>query len=46
MEGRVDREYTIYEADLDAEYDQVYDIDLSTLNRQSPSHICQETAEP
>mgnify|MGYP000701596921 CR=1 FL=1 len=31
MEGRVDREYTIYEADLDAEYDQVYDIDLSTL---------------
>lgn len=31
MEGRVDREYTIYEADSDAEYDQVYDIDLSTL---------------
>lgn len=31
MKGRVDREYTIYEADPDAEYDQVYDIDLSTL---------------
>lgn len=31
MKDRVDREYTIYEADPDAEYDQVYDIDLSTL---------------
>ncbi len=31
MEGRVDRAYTVYEADADAEYDHVYDIDLSTL---------------
>ena len=31
MKGRVDREYTIYEADEDAEYDVVYDIDLSTI---------------
>lgn len=31
MKGRVDREYTVYEADADAEYDQVYNIDLSAL---------------
>lgn len=31
MEGRVDRQYTIFEADQDAEYDEVYEIDLSTL---------------
>lgn len=31
MDGRVDREYTIYEADGDAEYDAVYEIDLGTL---------------
>lgn len=31
MEGRVDRPYTIFEADQDAEYDEVYEIDLSTL---------------
>ncbi len=29
--GRVDREYKIYEADADAEYDAVYDIDLSKI---------------
>lgn len=29
--GRVDREYTVYEADEDAVYDAVYDIDLSTI---------------
>ncbi len=26
-----DKEYTVYEADADAEYDEVYEIDLSTL---------------
>ena len=31
MEGRVNREYHVYEADEDAEYDAVYDIDLSAL---------------
>ncbi len=31
MKGRVNREYTVYEADADAEYDQVYNIDLSAL---------------
>lgn len=31
MEGRVDRPYTIFDADQDAEYDEVYEIDLSTL---------------
>ena len=31
MEGRIDREYTIYEADPDAEYDEVYEIDLSAI---------------
>lgn len=29
--GRVDREYKIYEADSDAPYDAVYDIDLSQI---------------
>lgn len=28
---KVDREYTVYEADPDATYDAVYDIDLSTI---------------
>lgn len=28
---KVDREYTVYEADPDAPYDAVYDIDLSTI---------------
>lgn len=32
QKGRVDREYKIYEADADAEYDAVYDIDLSKIN--------------
>ncbi len=31
MEGRVNREYHVFEADEDAEYDAVYDIDLSAL---------------
>ena len=31
QEGRVNREYTVYEADADAEYDAVYDIDLSAI---------------
>ncbi len=31
QEGRVNREYTVYEADPDAVYDAVYDIDLSTI---------------
>ncbi|MFR7990354.1 MAG: 3-isopropylmalate dehydratase large subunit [Anaerovoracaceae bacterium] len=31
MKGRVNREYQVYEADEDAEYDAVYDIDLSLL---------------
>ena len=31
MKGRVNRPYTIYEADADAEYSQVIDIDLSSI---------------
>ncbi len=31
MDGRVDRPYKVYEADPDAEYDAVYDIDLSEI---------------
>lgn len=31
MNGRVNAEYTVYEADADAEYDEIYDIDLSTI---------------
>ena len=31
MKGRVNRKWTEYEADEDAEYDAVYEIDLSTL---------------
>lgn len=31
MEGRVNRPWTVYEADADAEYDETYTIDLSTL---------------
>ena len=31
MEGRINRDYTVYEADADAEYDEVYEIDLSSL---------------
>lgn len=31
MDGRCKRPYTVYEADPDAEYDAVYDIDLSTI---------------
>lgn len=31
QKGRVNREYKIYEADADAEYDAVYDIDLSKI---------------
>ncbi len=31
MEGRVNREYKVFEADDDAEYEAVYDIDLSQI---------------
>ncbi len=31
VKGRADREFKIYEADADAEYDEVYDIDLSQI---------------
>ena len=31
MEGRVNREYKVYSADEDAEYDEVYEIDLSEI---------------
>lgn len=31
MKGRVDREYKVYEADEDAEYDEVYEINLSEI---------------
>ena len=31
MKGRVNREYKIFEADPDAEYEKTYDIDLSTI---------------
>jgi 3-isopropylmalate/(R)-2-methylmalate dehydratase large subunit len=31
MEGRVNRPYTVYEADPDAEYEQVIEIDLSAI---------------
>ena len=31
MKGRVDREYTVYAADEDAEYEAVYEIDLSEI---------------
>ncbi len=31
VKGRVNREFKVYEADPDAEYDEVYDIDLSAL---------------
>ncbi len=31
LKGRTDREYTVYEADADAEYDAIYDIDLSQI---------------
>ncbi|MBQ8851907.1 MAG: 3-isopropylmalate dehydratase large subunit [Oscillibacter sp.] len=31
VQGRVDREWTAYEADADAEYERIIDIDLSTV---------------
>ena len=31
VKGRVNREFKIFSADADAEYDEVYDIDLSTI---------------
>ena len=31
MKGRIDREYKVYEADEDAEYEAVYEIDLSEI---------------
>ncbi len=42
MDGRVERPYTVYEADPDAEYEQVYDIDLSAL---SPTVACPHLPE-
>ena len=44
QKGRVDREYKIYEADADAEYDAVYDIDLSKIKPTvSFSHLPENT---
>ena len=31
LKGRTDRDYSVYEADPDAEYDAIYDIDLSQI---------------
>ncbi len=31
MDGRIDRDYKVYEADPDADYDEVYEIDLSAI---------------
>lgn len=31
VKGRVDREYTVFQADSDAEYDEIYDIDLGSI---------------
>ena len=31
VKGRVSKEYTVFQADADAEYDEVYEIDLSTI---------------
>ena len=31
LKGRTDRDYVVYEADPDAEYDAIYDIDLSQI---------------
>lgn len=42
MKGRFKREYTIFEADEDAEYDEVYDIDLSKI---SPTVSCPHLPE-
>ena len=39
--------FTVYEADEDAQYDEVYEIDLSQIcSRQSPSPICRKTPVP
>lgn len=42
MKGRFKREYTVFEADEDAEYDEVYDIDLSKI---SPTVSCPHLPE-
>lgn len=42
MRGRVQREVTIFEADEDAEYDETYEIDLSTLH---PTVACPHLPE-
>lgn len=42
MRGRVQREVTIFEADEDAEYDETYEIDLSTLR---PTVACPHLPE-
>lgn len=42
MKGRVNREITVYEADEDAEYDEVYEINLSELK---PTVACPHLPE-
>lgn len=42
MRGRIQREVTIFEADEDAEYDETYEIDLSTLH---PTVACPHLPE-
>lgn len=42
IHGRIQREVTIFEADQDAEYDEIYEIDLSTLR---PTVACPHLPE-
>ena len=47
QKGRVDREYKVYEADEDAVYDAVYDIDLSEIKPTvSFPHLPENTRTP
>lgn len=47
QKGRVDREYTVYEADPDAEYEAVYEIDLSQIKPTvSFPHLPENTKTP
>lgn len=47
QKGRVDREYTVYEADPDAEYEAVYEIDLSQIKPTvSFPHLPENTRTP
>ncbi|MBR3212133.1 MAG: 3-isopropylmalate dehydratase large subunit [Firmicutes bacterium] len=46
MKGRVDRDFKVYEADDDAEYDAIYDIDLSDIEPTvSFPHLPENTHE-